>query len=201
MDAQFQLRITDRQGRSIELHGPADITEEFTDAIVNAANSHLIGGGGVDGAIHDAGGPSILAECKEYVAQYGHLRAGHAMLTGGGRLKAKYVIHTVGPVYRNGGQGEDQVLENCYRSSIRLAEDCKLISIAFPAISTGAFGFPMHRAANIAIEAVWNQFQQTNHLRKVRFVLFDVSALKAYISASKRFVEAQPYYMLEKVDG
>jgi O-acetyl-ADP-ribose deacetylase len=199
VDEQFYLRISDRVGRIVELHGPADITEENTDAIVNAANSYLIGGGGVDGAIHDAGGASILTECQEYVTQHGQLPAGRAMLTSGGELKAKYVIHTVGPVYRDGGQNEDQVLASCYRESIQLAEDQRLSSIAFPAISTGAFGFPMHRATKVAVETVLDELGRTQHLRKVRFILFDVSALKSYVSASEKFVKTQPHYILEKV--
>jgi O-acetyl-ADP-ribose deacetylase len=194
----FDLRILDRFGRSLELHGPADITEETTDAIVNAANSYLMGGGGVDGAIHDAGGPSVLAECKAYVAQHGQLPHGRAMLTRAGRLKTRYVIHAVGPVYRDGRQGEDQLLAGCYRESIALAENYTLASIAFPAISTGAFGFPMQRAAQVAVETVLREMERTTHLRKVRFVLFDVSALKAYISAAEKFAKAQPHYTIEK---
>ena len=106
--AEFKVRIVFEEDRRVELYGPADITQETTDAIVNAANSHLIGGGGVDGAIHRAGGPSILEECRRYVAQYGTLPAGQAMITGGGRLSARHVIHTVGPVYRGGEHGEER---------------------------------------------------------------------------------------------
>jgi O-acetyl-ADP-ribose deacetylase (regulator of RNase III) len=198
---QFHLRIVDPKGRRVELHGPADITGETTDAIVNAANSYLIGGGGVDGAIHEAGGPSILAECRNYVAQHGRLPAGRVMLTCGGRLAAKYVIHTVGPVYRDGNQGEDGLLASCYRESIRLSEVHNLSSIAFPAISTGAFGFPMHRAAQIAIETIFSELEQTNYLQKIRFVLFEVYALKSYVSTSEKLIKAWPHYMVEKANN
>src|ERR1700716_2880883 len=116
-------RLTFANGKTLELHGPADITKETTDAIVNAANSSLLGGGGVDGAIHHAGGPSILQECKRIVAKIGTLPAGKAVITTGGRLPAKYVIHTVGPVYRGGRQNAPETLASCYRECIRMADD------------------------------------------------------------------------------
>src|SRR6202142_3354056 len=132
-------RLTLANGKTIEFHGPADITKETTEAIVNAANSSLLGGGGVDGAIHHAGGPSILQECKRIVARMktGTLPAGKAVITTGGRLPAKYVIHTVGPVYRGGKQREAETLASCYRESIRVAADHGVRSLSFPSISTG----------------------------------------------------------------
>jgi O-acetyl-ADP-ribose deacetylase (regulator of RNase III) len=116
-------RLTFANGKTLELHGPADITKETTEAIVNAANSSLLGGGGVDGAIHRAGGPRSSQECKRIVAKIGTLPAGKAVLTTGGRLPAKYVIHTVGPVYRGGRQREAETLASCYRESMRIADD------------------------------------------------------------------------------
>src|SRR5205085_584913 len=116
-------RLVLEGGKLIEFHGPADITKETTDAIVNAANSSLLGGGGVDGAIHRAGGPSILRECQRMVAEIGSLAEGKAVITTGGRLPAKHVIHTVGPVYRGGRRGEGKTLESCYREAIRIADD------------------------------------------------------------------------------
>src|SRR5450755_2089663 len=136
----FAARLTFPNGKTLELHGPADITKETTEAIANAANSSLLGGGGVDGAIHRAGGPSILQECNRIVAgmKTGTLPAGKAVITTGGRLPAKYVIHTVGPVYGGGRQHEAETLASCYRESIRAADDHGVRSLAFPSISTGA---------------------------------------------------------------
>src|SRR6266852_4158405 len=118
----FAARLTLANGKTLQLHGPADITKETTEAIVNAANSYLLGGGGVDGAIHRAGGPSILQECKRIVAKIGTLPAGKAVITTGGRLPARYVIHTVGPVYRGGQQHEAETLASCYLECIRTAD-------------------------------------------------------------------------------
>ena len=147
------VRLVLDGGKTIEIVGPADITSETTDAIVNAANSSLLGGGGVDGAIHRAGGPAILAECRQIVSKIGRLPAGQAVITTGGNLAAKHVIHTVGPVYHGGGHGEAETLACCHRESIRLADEHRLTSLAFPAISTGAYGYPATEAAPIAISA------------------------------------------------
>ncbi len=183
--ADFTIRILLGHRKTVEFHGPADITKEVSHAIVNAANSSLLGGGGVDGAIHRAGGPSILAECKRIVSQIGSLPAGKAVITTGGRLTAKYVIHTVGPIYRGGDQGEQKALESCHRESIRLADEHLVESLSFPAISTGAYGYPVTAAAEVAVGAVAEALRSTTHLNRVRFVLFDVSTLRAYMRAAE----------------
>ncbi len=184
--SEFTDRLLLDDGKSVEFHGPADITAETTDAIVNAANSSLLGGGGVDGAIHRAGGPAILAECKRIVASIGHLTAGKAVITTAGRMPAKHVIHTVGPIYRGGNYGEAETLASCHRESIRLAEENRLQSLAFPAISTGAYGYPVTEAGSIAVAAVVDALRATTQVRNVRFVLFDISTLRAYIRAAER---------------
>ncbi len=130
-----------------------DITRQDTDAIVNAANTSLLGGGGVDGAIHRAGGPKILAECRKIIAGIGSLPAGEAVITTGGNLAAKYVIHTVGPIWRDGNNGEKEVLKNAYLNSLKTAVENNIKSISFPSISTGAYRFPVELAAMIAVSA------------------------------------------------
>jgi O-acetyl-ADP-ribose deacetylase len=181
-----EIRILLDRGRTIEFHGPADITHETTDAVVNAANSSLLGGGGVDGAIHRAGGPAILAECRRIVGQIGSLPAGQAVITTGGRLSAKHVIHTVGPVYRDGESGEAEKLASCHRESIRLADQHAIKSLSFPAISTGAFGYPSSEAATIAISSTVEALASTNHVSRVRFVLFDVATLRTYTRTAEQ---------------
>jgi len=131
-----------------------DITQQGTDAIVNAANPSLMGGGGVDGAIHRAGGPAILEECKQIVAKHGRLPTGKAVMTTGGNLKAKHVIHTVGPIWHGGNTGEPELLASAYHQSLTLAAKNNLSSISFPSISTGAYGYPADRASRVAIDAV-----------------------------------------------
>jgi len=180
----FAARLTFANGKTLEFHGPADITTETTDAIVNAANSSLLGGGGVDGAIHRAGGPSILEECKHIVDKIGRLPAGKAVITSGGRLPAKYVIHTVGPVY-SGQPHEAETLASCYRECIRIADDHGIRSLAFPSISTGAFGYPVHEAAQIAVRAIIEALPACVHVDQVRFVLFDLATCKAYVRAAE----------------
>jgi O-acetyl-ADP-ribose deacetylase (regulator of RNase III) len=182
----FTNRLVLERGRTIEFHGPADITLETTDAIVNAANSSLVGGGGVDGAIHRAGGPAMLAECRQIVSKIGNLPAGQAVITTGGKLAAKYVIHTVGPIYRGGEYGEAEKLASCHRECIRLADERRLQSLSFPAISTGAYGYPVSEAAVIAISSTIEAFALANHLSKVRFVLFDIATLRAYTRAAEK---------------
>jgi O-acetyl-ADP-ribose deacetylase (regulator of RNase III) len=167
-----------------------DITQQTTDAIVNAANSSLMGGGGVDGAIHRAGGPAILEECQQIVARQGRLPTGQAVMTTGGNLKAKYVIHTVGPIWHGGNSGEPELLASAYHESLKLATENKLNSIAFPSISTGAYGYPVNQASKVAIDAVITFLSQsTTSLREVVFVLFDAQTLGAYTSALKEIGE------------
>lgn len=160
-----------------------DITRESTDAIVNAANSGLLGGGGVDGAIHRAGGPSILEECKQIRSMQGQCAPGNAVITGGGNLKAKYVIHTVGPIWRNGSTNEAETLANAYRNSLLLAADYEVRTIAFPSISTGAYGYPVHDAAQVALNTVAEFCKSNTDMQEIRFVLFDEFAFRAYESA------------------
>ena len=187
-----EIRILLDRGRTIEFHGPADITHETTDAVVNAANSSLLGGGGVDGAIHEAGGPAILAECKRIAGQIGSLTTGQAVITTGGRLTAKHVIHTVGPVYRDGESGEAEKLISCHRESIRLADQHSIKSLSFPAISTGAFGYPSSEAATIAISSTVEALASTNHVSLVRFVLFDIATLRTYTRAAEQLQNLNP---------
>jgi len=190
--SDFAARLTFANRQTFEFAGPADITKETTEAIVNAANSSLLGGGGVDGAIHRAGGPSILQECKRIVAKIGSLPAGKAVLTTGGRLPAKYVIHTVGPVYRGGRQHESETLASCYRESIRLADDHGIKSVSFPAISTGAFGYPVHEAAEIAVRTIVDTLPSCAQVKQVRFVLFDVTTCKTYVRAAEKISQQSP---------
>jgi O-acetyl-ADP-ribose deacetylase (regulator of RNase III) len=158
-----------------------DITRQATEAIVNAANSGLMGGGGVDGAIHRAGGPAILDECRRIISRIGRLDTGKAVITTGGNLKAKYVIHTVGPVWRGGNRGEAELLASAYRESLKLAAEHKLKSISFPSISTGIYGYPVAEAAKVALDAVIAfSRDEPNSLEKVYFVLYDSKAFNAY---------------------
>jgi len=158
-----------------------DITEQATDAIVNAANSSLMGGGGVDGAIHRAGGPTILNECRQIVSRIGRLDTGKAVITRGGNLKAKHVIHTVGPVWHGGNRGESELLASAYRESLKLATDYKLKSIVFPSISTGVYGYPVTEAAKIALETVVAFLRdRSTSLKEVFFILYDSKTYQAY---------------------
>ncbi|OQP56969.1 RNase III inhibitor [Niastella vici] len=150
-----------------------DITKMKVDAIVNAANSSLLGGGGVDGAIHRAGGPAILEECRQIRARQGGCETGEAVITTGGALPAKKVIHTVGPVWNGGQKGEPELLANCYRNSLQLAVDNGIKTIAFPNISTGIYHFPKPDAASIAIQEVQRFLANDNNLTEVLFVCFD----------------------------
>jgi len=158
-----------------------DITSQSTDALVNAANPGLMGGGGVDGAIHRAGGPSIKDECKGIIARIGRLKTGNAVITGGGNLKAKYVIHTVGPIWNGGKSGEPALLASAYVESLKLATAYKLKSIAFPSISTGAYGYPLAEAATIALQATINYLKENQTpLLEIYFVLYDSNAFNTY---------------------
>ncbi len=160
-----------------------DITREQTDAIVNAANSRLAGGGGVDGAIHRAGGPSIMEESRKYDG----CPTGKAVITGGGDLMAKYVIHAVGPVYRDGKRGEPELLRSAYLESLRLASDNGIKSISFPALSAGAYGYPMDEAARIALTTAAEYVKGHPEIKLVRFVLFGKPAYDAFERALKAF--------------
>lgn len=162
-----------------------DITKQSTDAIVNAANPSLMGGGGVDGAIHRAGGPAILDECKQIVSRQGRLPTGKAVITTGGNLKAKYVIHTVGPIWHGGNKGEPELLASAYQESLKVAAENNLNSISFPSISTGAYGYPVSKASKLAIDAVITFFlsHSTTSLKEAVFVLFDSQTFGAYSSA------------------
>ncbi|HAV10728.1 MAG TPA: O-acetyl-ADP-ribose deacetylase [Dehalococcoidia bacterium] len=161
-----------------------DITGQDTDAIVNAANSGLMGGGGVDGAIHRAGGQAILEECKKIVSRIGRLETGKAVITTGGNLKARFVIHTVGPVWRGGMNREPELLASAYRECLKLATGYKLKRISFPSISTGIYGYPVEMAAKIAIKEVISFLKDTpTPLEEVIFVLFDSRTLSAYQKA------------------
>jgi O-acetyl-ADP-ribose deacetylase (regulator of RNase III) len=153
-----------------------DITQQDTEAIVNAANPGLLGGGGVDGAIHRAGGPQILEECRAI----GGCPPGQARITTGGRLKARHVIHTVGPIYRGGQRGEPEILASAYRSSLELASQHTIKSVAFPSISTGAYGYPIELAAPIALRTAMDFVRSHPEIQLVRFVLYGRSAYAAY---------------------
>jgi len=160
-----------------------DITRQTTDAIVNAANSSLMGGGGVDGAIHRAGGSAILEECKQIVSRQGRLPTGKAVITTAGNMKTKHVIHTVGPIWHGGSQGEAELLASAYRESLKLAAENNLSSISFPSISTGAYGYPVDEASRVALKTVTSFLSETTSIKEVVFVLFDVRTLDAYASA------------------
>lgn len=170
-------------GHTKLLVNQGDITLQASDAIVNAANSSLLGGGGVDGAIHRAGGPAILEQCKQIVAKIGSLPAGQAVITTGGKLAAKQVIHTVGPVWRGGNRGEAEILASAYRESLRLASEKHLTSVSFPSISTGAYRYPVDQAAVIAIQTVIAFCSEKSSIRSVTFVLFDTATYDAYRGA------------------
>lgn len=165
-----------------------DITKQTTDAIVNAANSSLMGGGGVDGAIHRTGGPAILEECKKIVARQGRLPTGKAVITTGGDLKTRHVIHTVGPVWHGGSRGEDDLLASAYSESLALAVANGLKTIAFPSISTGAYGYPVDSAAEVALQTVIKFLQKETPLQEVVFVLFDNRTCEVYIEQLERLL-------------
>jgi O-acetyl-ADP-ribose deacetylase (regulator of RNase III) len=162
-----------------------DITKQITDAIVNAANSSLMGGGGVDGAIHRAGGPAILEECRKIVARQGSCKTGEAVITTAGKLPSKFVIHTVGPVWNGGKKNEPALLSNCYHNSLRLAVEKNLASISFPNISTGIYGYPKKEAAEVAVKTVRDFLSADSTLTVVVFVCFDEENYLLYQSLLK----------------
>ncbi|MBI5871447.1 MAG: O-acetyl-ADP-ribose deacetylase [Actinobacteria bacterium] len=174
----LKLEIPGAGGRTVELV-LGDITLQDTDAIVNAANSGLLGGAGVDGAIHRAGGPEIMKECREL----GGCPTGSACITTAGRLKARFVIHAVGPIWSGGGSGEAGLLASAYRASLDLADEHRLASVSFPSISTGAYRFPLEQAAPIALATVIEHLKGETGVRKVVFMLFNQVTFDAYAAA------------------
>ena len=187
--------LNDSRSKIVFLKG--DITKQDVDAIVNAANSSLMGGGGVDGAIHRAGGPKILEECKEIIKKIGRLPTGQAVMSTGGNLPARYVIHTVGPVYRDIRRSGDQDVEirksgdqaeklrSCYIESLKLAVKYGIKTIAFPSISTGAYRYPLDEAAPIAVKAVRDFLKESSSIEEVIFVLFNEETYEAYVKTAE----------------
>ncbi len=173
------MEVTINKSKIVLVQG--DITTQTTQAIVNAANSRLMGGGGVDGAIHAAGGPAIMEECRKI----GGCPTGEAVITTGGRLKAKYVIHTVGPIYRGGTHGEEKLLASAYRRSLEVASEKGIKTISFPSISTGAYGYPIREAARIALRTTIDYLTDHAQIEMVRFVLFGAVDLEVYEAALK----------------
>jgi O-acetyl-ADP-ribose deacetylase len=170
--------------KSILVLAEGDITKESTNAIVNAANSKLMGGSGVDGATHRTGGPSIMEECRKI----GVCPTGYAVITTSGNLKAKYVIHTVGPRYQGGNTGEATLLKNAYLESLKLASARKIKSISFPAISTGVYGYPVHEAAQIALKTTIDYLKEHSDIELVRFVLFDRKTYDIFTEELKKLL-------------
>jgi len=180
MDNTTEVKI----GKSTLSIIQGDITRQETEAIVNAANSSLMGGGGVDGAIHRAGGPAILEDCKKIVAKQGRLPTGQAVITTGGNLRAKYVIHTVGPVWHGGTRGEPELLASAYSESLKVATENKIGSVSFPSISTGVYSYPVAEAAEIALHTVAEYLgQEDTTVKEVVFVLFDSGTYREYARA------------------
>ncbi len=176
------MEWTIQAGRTVEIR-EGDITRVAADAIVNAANSGLVGGGGVDGAIHRAGGPSIMRELDGIRARIGRCPTGGAVATAAGALPAKYVFHAVGPVYRDGAHGEPELLASCYRKCLRLAEERGVRTISFPAISAGIYGYPIRDAAAVALREVAAHLgNPANSVERAIFVLFGDSAFEAYLA-------------------
>lgn len=169
--------------RNIIYISKGDITKLDVEAIVNAANTSLLGGGGVDGAIHKAGGKQILEECMHIRNKQGGCKLGEAVITTGGLLKAKAVIHTVGPVWNGGNNDEEKLLANCYINSLKLAQENNIKTIAFPNISTGIYRFPKERAAEIAVKSVKNYLSLNESIEKVIFVCFDEENYKLYLKS------------------
>ncbi|MFC1984444.1 O-acetyl-ADP-ribose deacetylase [Chloroflexota bacterium] len=183
------VEITINQAKLRIIQG--DITKQNTDVIVNAANCSLMGGGGVDGAIHKTGGPAILEECKQIIAKQGRLPVGKTVMTTGGNLKARHVIHTVGPVWYGGDKGEPELLVSAYHESLKLAMENQLHSISFPSVSTGAYGYPVAKASRVALGVVITSLRRSSTpVREVVFVLFDSQTFRAYSSALKEIMGA-----------
>jgi O-acetyl-ADP-ribose deacetylase len=183
--------LTYKVGQAILSITQGDITQQDTDAIVNAANSGLMGGGGVDGAIHSAGGPAILEECKKIVRKQGTLPAGQAVITTGGRMKARHVIHTVGPIWYGGSHQEPDLLASAYRESLKLAAANNLASVSFPSISTGAYSYPIDKAARIALKEVVAFLLKPSSVKEVVFVLYGEANYEAYEKALKEIIKVK----------
>jgi O-acetyl-ADP-ribose deacetylase len=179
----YSVSIEVSDSKNIRLER-GDITNYPVDALVNAANSELLPGGGVCGAIHRAAGPKLAEECRSLRSQRGPVPPGQAVATKAGQLKAKYVIHTVGPVWHGGEQGEPEMLASSYRESMRIADELHLHSIAFPAISTGIFGYPVQQAGSVAIPTLLESLLRAKHLLLVVVVLFDKSTLDSFASVA-----------------
>lgn len=160
-----------------------DITSQEVDAIVNAANESLLGGGGVDGAIHRAAGPGLLEECRGI----GGCPTGQARITRGYRLPARYIIHTVGPIWRGGGAGEPRLLDSCYRSSLKLARDRSCETVAFPAISCGVYGYPLRAAAELSLATVREELAEHGLPALVRWVMFDEKAYRTWVEVQASY--------------
>ena len=181
--------VFDVSGRELAFE-QGDITSVPTDAIVNAANSGLRGGGGVDGAIHRAGGPAVMGELSEIRKQIGRCPTGQAVATGAGDLPADWVIHAVGPVYRDGASGEAELLASCYRESLRLAQQKNARRVTLPSISTGAYGYPLRDAAAVAVSAVATCLREPRcTLERVTFVLFDDKAFRVHVDAAETLLQ------------
>ena len=176
-------------GRKLAFH-QGDITKTAADAIVNAANSGLRGGGGVDGAIHRSGGPAIMRELAEIRARIGSCPTGQAVVTGAGDLPADWVIHAVGPIYRDGQSGEAELLASCYEVSLRLAQEKSALRVTMPSISTGVYGYPMEEAARVAIRAVIECLRNPEcKLEHVTFVLYDESAYGTHVRVAETLLQ------------
>jgi O-acetyl-ADP-ribose deacetylase (regulator of RNase III) len=180
-DASFLYEIN--VGNVVYFLTLGDLTETKVDAIVNAANPSLLGGGGVDGAIHREGGPKILEACREIRSRQGTCKPGDAVITTGGDLHARFVIHTVGPVWQGGEKGESEILARCYRASLSLARENGVKSLAFPSISTGAYRFPVGLAAKVAQRALIEELKTESVLERIGFCLFDRATYDAYYEA------------------
>jgi O-acetyl-ADP-ribose deacetylase (regulator of RNase III) len=195
MNAPLRYRIGKESLLELVL---GDITRETTEVIVNAANTSLLGGGGVDGAIHRAAGPRLLAECRKIRSQRGPLMPGHAVVTSAANLKAEHVIHTVGPVWNGGWYNEPQILESCYCNSMEEANRKGCKSVSFPSISTGAYGYPVKAAARVALRAVASLLHQPGSVTLVRFVLFDSETHAAYAEAAEELATVFPSFQIAR---
>jgi O-acetyl-ADP-ribose deacetylase len=193
MNSSLRYLIGDRARLELVM---GNIVEETTDAIVNAANSSLLGGGGVDGAIHRAAGPELLAQCRKIRDQRGPLPSGQVVSTSGANLKARYVIHTVGPVWQGGTRNEPQLLESCYCNAMQEANRLSCTSMSFPSISTGAFGYPAEPAASIALRTVTDLLHTPRSVLLVRFVLFDRDTFSAYSSVASELSSWFPHFQI-----